>query len=373
MRPRIVTIDALRAVAVAAVVIVNAVGYAHLPDTLYVVPPPVPDDSTAAWLVHVALVALLQGKAYPLLAFLFGLGIALSLRARRGAPAGRESGLGHQRRRLGRLLVLGLVHGAVLYSGDVLTMYALLGFWLLRWSRLPARALVCRLRWTVAAAVLVAVLEAWALAALSQDPAAWGVELRGYAAVAGWGQHVALSTAGYLTALGGLPFVAPQVLALMTAGLLAGRLGILWRARWRPLLRSVARWALPVGLLLNVAIALAIMRPGDLPSGSPGPWAAGLLVAGPLLTAGFVAAWSLHPPRWSQALVGIGRRSLSVYLASSVVFAVVLGGAGLGLAREASSVSLAAIGLGTCAALLVLAFGLSRYRAAGALEAWLSR
>jgi uncharacterized protein len=373
MRPRIVAIDALRALALAAVLIVNGVGYAHLPDTLYVVPPPVPADSTSAWLVQVTLVALLQGKAYPLLAFLFGLGIAMSLRSRRGASAVTESGVAHQRRRLGRLLLLGLLHGALLYSGDVLTMYALLGFWLLRWSRLRARALCHRWRWTLAVAVLLAGIEAWALGALSQDAAAWAVEPRGYATVDGWVQHVALSTAGYLTALGGLPFVAPQVLALMTAGLLAGRLGILWRARWRPLLRALARWALPLGLLLNVAIALSVMRAGDLASGSPGPWAAGLLVAGPLLSAGFVAAWSLRPPGWSRALAGIGRRSLSVYLASSVVFAVVLGGAGLGWARDASSVSIAAASVGTCAALLVLAFGLSRYRATGALEAWLTR
>ena len=372
-RRRVAVVDALRGVALVGVVVINGVGYAHLPDTLWVVPPPVPGESTSAWLTQVLLIGLLQGKAYPMLAFLFGVGIALSMRSRRHAELRGEQAMPHQRRRLWKLLGLGVLHGAVLYSGDVLTIYALLGFWLLRWARLPARAVLRRLLWVMAVALVFAVLEAWALAALAHDPLAWGVVPEGYSSVADWPGHASLSATGYLTALSGLPFVAPQLLALMTAGLLAGRLGVFSRARWQPMLRRLARWALPLGLVANLAIALVLVQPGASPMSSPGPWAAALLVAGPLLSVG-IAAWvATRSPAVLQPWARIGRWSLTVYLASSLVFALQFSGAGLGWGTAASSVSLAALSAGTCGLLMVLALSLSRWRSSGPLERWLSR
>jgi uncharacterized protein len=363
-------IDGLRGLALVGVVVVNGVGYAHLPDTLYVVPPPVPADAPVAFAAQFAIVALLQGKAYPLMAFLFGFGLALAWRSARRSgddPAARG------RRRLRRLGLLGIAHGLLLYSGDILTAYALVGWWLLGWMRLRARALVGRLVVVTLLALALAGVEAWALASMVGDPIAWGAPPQGYAWVDGVATHVGLSAAGYATALVGLPFVVPQILALMTAGVLAARLGLLTRRRWRPVLRRFARWGLPVALALNAVIAWFVMREASSAGGVPHPAAAALLLAGPALTLAVVARLALEPPGWLLGLAGAGRFSLSVYLAASVAFAVLIGGAGLAWGRGAPSLALAGISTGTCLVLLALAGLRARYRRGGPLERWLAR
>jgi len=78
--------------------------------------------------------ALIDGKFYTLFAFLFGLGFALQLQRleARGASATRI-----YLRRTTILLVIGLIHLFLVWVGDILTPYALLGFLLLavrRWS-----------------------------------------------------------------------------------------------------------------------------------------------------------------------------------------------------------------------------------------------
>jgi uncharacterized protein len=369
-RARTPWIDGLRAVALVGVVLINGAGYAHLPDTLYVVPPPVPADSPAAIGLQAALVALLQGKAYPLLAFLFGFGLATAWRDRRRRG---EDPAAPARRRQWRLLALGAAHGALLYSGDVLTAYALVGLWMLRWMRLRGRAVWRRLCMAAAVAVVMAALEAWALASIAGDPLAWGAAPGGYGWAQGVAQHVVLSASGYAVALAGLPLVLPQILALMAAGLLAARLGVLTRARWRPALRRLATWGLPIGLALNLAIAWLVVRAGGTAGGVPPPALAALLLAGPLLTAAFVARLALRPPAWVEALQGVGRMSLSVYLGSSLAFAVLLGGAGLGLGAGATSAAVAGISTGTCLLLMALAHRVARYRRGGPLERWLAR
>lgn len=367
---RVALIDGLRGLALIGVVIVNGVGYAHLPDTLYVVPPPVPADAPWALAVQLAIVALLQGKAYPLMAFLFGMGLALAWRSARRAgvdPATRG------RRRLRRLALIGVAHGLLLYSGDILTAYALVGWWVLWWMRLRARQLVVRLVVVTLVALALAAIEAWALASMSGDPLAWGAPPQGYAWVDSVAAHVGLSASGYAMALGGLPFVVPQILALMTAGLLAARLGMLTRRRWQPLRWLLAHWGLPVGLAMNAAIAWVVMREATSAGGVPHPAAAALLVAGPLLTLSAVARLSLNPPVGLTRLAGIGRFSLSVYLGGSVLCAALIGGAGLGWGQGASSLALAGISTGTCLFLMALAGLGARYRRAGPLERWLAR
>lgn len=78
--------------------------------------------------------AVIDGKFYTLFSFLFGLGFALQLQRlnERGAAATRI-----YLRRTTVLLIIGLVHLFVIWLGDILTPYALLGFVLLairNWS-----------------------------------------------------------------------------------------------------------------------------------------------------------------------------------------------------------------------------------------------
>ncbi len=67
----------------------------------------------------------IQGKFYSLFAFLFGLGFAVQM-LRAEAKGVRFGPL--YRRRLLALLLIGLVHAYLIWMGDILTIYALLGF-----------------------------------------------------------------------------------------------------------------------------------------------------------------------------------------------------------------------------------------------------
>ena len=92
---------------------------------------------------------MLDGKFYTIFSFLFGLGFAFQLeRLEARGAAGRAIFM----RRMAVLLIFGLIHLSFIWSGDILTLYALLGFTLPLFHPLGDRALL-----VVAAALLFAV------------------------------------------------------------------------------------------------------------------------------------------------------------------------------------------------------------------------
>ena len=82
---------------------------------------------------------VLDGKFYTLFSLLFGLGFALQLERleRRGAD-----GLRVFRRRMAALLLIGCVHIFLIWDGDILTLYAALGFVLPLFRKASERALI---------------------------------------------------------------------------------------------------------------------------------------------------------------------------------------------------------------------------------------
>ena len=363
-------VDALRGAAVIGVVLVNAAGYSNFPDTLHVVPPPVPAGSWPAIVAQGLLLTVLQAKAWPLLSFLFGWSFAQSMRARgSGARA-------HRRRWLWRLLLIGLLHGALVYAGDVLTAYALTGFLLLPLARWRLRRL--RRLWFVlfAGAVASAGLQALALheliAVARTDP---GVLASGpgYGSAASLLEHVGLSLPAYLwTQLLLTPFIAFSLLWLMVSGLIVGRLRGLSRPRWQTAWAWHARWALPVGLLLNAAVAVIMLRGGTTVEQPPSLWSAAHGLVGPLLSFGFLAWAASRRPAPLMALAPAGRRSLSVYLGSSLAFLIMLGGAGLGWGPLLGSVSTLVVSMVMAAVLVLGVTWAERMGRRGWLERWMS-
>jgi uncharacterized protein len=86
---------------------------------------------TQAWLIH--------GHFYFLLGFLFGIGFAIQLD--RADSRGEDVRKMFYRRVL-VLLAVGLVNGALIFSGDVLTLYALVALFLPFFARLHGRRLL---------------------------------------------------------------------------------------------------------------------------------------------------------------------------------------------------------------------------------------
>jgi uncharacterized protein len=83
---------------------------------------------------------MIESRFYTLLGFLFGTGFAIQLaRAQQRGADVRAMFC----RRMAVLLAIGMVHGLLIWRGDVLTQYALIGFLLLAYRRLsPLRLLV---------------------------------------------------------------------------------------------------------------------------------------------------------------------------------------------------------------------------------------
>lgn len=82
---------------------------------------------------------LIQGRFHAILAFLFGIGFALQLDR---ADDRNRVAYGAFHRRMLVLLLIGVVHGIFIWHGDVLTQYAVLGFLLIPFHRLPPRRLL---------------------------------------------------------------------------------------------------------------------------------------------------------------------------------------------------------------------------------------
>ena len=124
-------VDAMRALALLGVFLINGLGYAFSPDYPLQVGPPQPIDSFWASAALGLVIALVQGKAWSLLSFLFGYSLcAMSLGNRRH----NVNSLKALHRRYLKLFLIGVFHGVFLYFGDILTTYGLCGLLASKWA-----------------------------------------------------------------------------------------------------------------------------------------------------------------------------------------------------------------------------------------------
>ena len=143
---RIASLDVLRGFALLGIFIMNMPAFSH---SLFA--PPDALLGLGDGLVEVLRGMLFAGKFNLLFGLAFGIGFAIqtarldeveAARARRlGTPARRHRSTQIYARRLAFLFIVGAVHAMLLWSGDVLLIYALAGFALLGVRRLGDRAL----------------------------------------------------------------------------------------------------------------------------------------------------------------------------------------------------------------------------------------
>jgi uncharacterized protein len=303
--------------------------------------PPTPD-----WLAFHAVAVLVSGKAISTFSFLFGVGFAVqALRAReRGA---RVEPL--YRRRLAVLFCIGALHGVLLWYGDVLMAYAVLGFALLPFRDQPdgtlfAWAGVLLLAFPLATGAVPLVLVALGAPPPSSEVAPDPGFGRNVLAVFAGGDPARVVTAN-LRMLAGA-YLTPRAtwmlgsFGLFLLGLWAGRARVFERvAEHRAAFRRVAAWGLGVGLAGScLADALGTRFPLESPAAPPWlPLAlAGAELAGTVpLAAGYTASVALlmERPRWARRLevfAPAGRMALTHYLSQTVVCLLVFYGYGLG-------------------------------------------
>ncbi|WP_433599182.1 DUF418 domain-containing protein [Nocardia sp. CA-135953] len=321
---RIAEIDALRGFALFGILLANIVffasGYpAHLAaDPAYASRL----DSAATWLIAF----LIDTKFYLLFSFLFGYSFTLQIDSAARADARFTPRF---LRRLGGLFVLGILHAVLLFHGDILTTYALLGLILLTFRKVSTTvALASALMLTVAVAVTVLLagnpVAVDSTAALIEGARTTDAFRGGPGSVIA--EHLRLVPAQLASNAG----QAPLALSAFLVGLAAGRGRVLSDLdRYAHLLRRIQWIGYPVGL----AGALVFASGGG--TRNTGTLAVGLLTA-PLLAAAYGASALLllrsrMGSRPVRGLAAAGRMALSNYVGQSVICVLVFTGCGFGL------------------------------------------
>src|SRR5438034_3084814 len=270
VRKRIQALDVLRGVAVGGILFANVLVFFGL----IFLPPDRAAALSSRTADHVALFlerVLVDGKFYSTFSLLFGIGFGVQL------SRGGDAALPRFKRRLRILLGIGAIHAFLIWAGDILMLYALLGFTMPWFARKPNRTL---LRWVV---ILLAVPTALYLVALAvsmlagsgsaQAAPGGGVPAR----ILGYFERI--GSGGIKDAfIGNLVFLAgrwadlfftvrfPKVLGMFVLGLWTVRTGIaLSPADHRP---TLVRWSLigwSVGLPANLIAAWAFDTWPSLP------------------------------------------------------------------------------------------------------------
>jgi uncharacterized protein len=320
---------------------------------------------------------LIQGKFYPMFAFLFGWGAFVM-----ASRAGDFSRL--YRRRLLALLLVGLVHALLLFEGDILVTYALLGFFVRRainraW---PVEKLVRRARLLIliGALLLVAITgTATYLAGADAYPPDKLAELARQVREGGFLELLKYRVLFLGAVILLLVVQAPHILGMFYLGLAAARafaVGGLEGAR--PLARRLLPWTLWPGLIGGGAASALSSFPLSLPGWVPLiADAVGMGVFGPLLAIGWLSLATLWlaggaPQALARTVGAAGRMSLSGYVGQSLVMGFIYQGYGLGLFGTVGPARAALIAVATWAGLVAFSMAwLGTFRV-GPLE-WLIR
>lgn len=335
---RIRDVDALRGFALLGILLVNVEVMAG-PYSAGEGPSASAADQVAAWLVT----ALVSGKFYLLFSFLFGYSFTLQARAAERDGAGFAS---RHLRRLLCLFLLGIAHAVVLFPGDILMTYAVLGLVLFAARNAAPRTVVRAAIWLVVA-LSVLLLGQGLLALAASGPA--GVAGPEESVAAYRGDPVSVLHANlrqWRELLGGDLLYAPHLLAAFLVGLAAGRRGVLAEShRYRPQLLRLIGYGLPVGLAGSVFSAMCGKGPLE-PRWSDVGMAVEVLTA-PALTVAYACGLLLllstrHGRGIGNLLAPAGRMALTNYLTQSLVMALVFTGYGLALYGRAGTATVLA-------------------------------
>ncbi|MCP3168489.1 DUF418 domain-containing protein [Myxococcus qinghaiensis] len=354
---RLALLDTLRGFALCGVFISNVVvwfsGWAFLPrEQVLATLNNAPLVDRVTWQAFSLLVA---GKFITLFSFLFGLGFAVQM----GRAEARGTSITPLYvRRLGVMLVMGLAHLFLIWYGDILSTYAVLGFGLFLFRGRSDRtllisALVLALGWSIVGVVILRfpqlmadTPEAGAAIAKAATEKSAAIKAQTLAAfMSGSWLDVTKATSHFF-----FRDYLPLLLAITLStfgrfllGLLAGRRRIFHDVpQHLRLFRRLLRWGFVAGvigsgsgLVLQQLLVKKVFTPETLPTWVP-------FVTAPLRNLGelgfaavYICAITLLFQRatWQRflgLLAPVGRMALTNYLSQSVISALFFYGYGLG-------------------------------------------
>ena len=338
---RVVAIDVIRGFALLGVLLMNIQYWFRCPMEAYALAPhPWPGAANAA--TDTFLSIFMEGKSVSLFSFLFGVGLIIQLeRAReRGAAFGPYAA-----RRLTALLAFGLLHITLLWVGDILLFYAVVGALLLLFlKRSPRTTFIWSL--VLLGLPFLAMTAAVVVRAALHAPIHPRDDTRALAFVeacvrvyghGSWMEALRFRWHHYTRDLGMLAQFSIYALGLFLLGHSAWRRGV-FRDPESHL--GLIRKTFICGLAgLALACFAAFWGVGHaIPRDAFSIWIrnAEFIIATPLIALGYAAALLLAlrqngPRRALGILAPLGRMALTNYLAQSVVMTLIYNGYGLGL------------------------------------------
>ncbi len=252
---RIVSLDILRGVAVLGILIMNIQSFS-MPQAAYINPTAFGDLSGLNKWIWILSHILASQKFMSIFSMLFGAGVLIF--TENAMAKGKNSALLHYRR-MAWLMVFGLLHGYLLWYGDILFTYSLCGMLLFVFRRLPPRKLI----WIGFGFFLVPMvldtlfafsMSYWPEESLKSTMQTWSPDtatLQHYLTVYGgsWMEQMELRVPGYLFLQTGLFFMQTfwRVMAMMLLGMALFK----WKVLSAGLSRLIFLRLTLVGLLLG--------------------------------------------------------------------------------------------------------------------------
>ena len=426
--------DVARGLMLALIAVANVSWYLWATTDSVGMTPHVPPRSGLDTAVQVVMTIAVDHRAMPLFALLFGYGMVQFSRSR--ADRGLEPVTVRRslRRRHWALLLLGFLHAALLFYGDILGTYAIAGL-VMVWLFFGRTSRTLRIWAGVIAGLMVAgalfsLLSGLAIALFVPPEALAEIEAGMAQAGTGDARPLAYDTPYLVSVLYRVslwvavtPFAALTMAPLpILLGWLAARRRILdepWRHR--TLLRRVAVGGVAIGWLGGLPEALAVAGVLPLPAAAPWMLTALTSLTGVACGAGYAAAFGLLalrlegrraepdaagspapsreaeraftpaqrsigvaptaevPPRRTEPgtvermLAAVGRRSLTFYLFQSVLLAPLMAAWGLGQGGTLSTAPAVAVAFAVWLVSLPIALVMERRGWRGPAEPLLRR
>ncbi|MEL6675558.1 MAG: DUF418 domain-containing protein [Bacteroidota bacterium] len=346
---RLEVLDALRGFALFGILVANLysfIGYnTYAPAEIVALP-------TLDRAVLFCIDWFVEGKFYGIFSILFGVGFALQAERFRSAQVNFAA---FWFRRMSILLIIGLLHMYLVWNGDILTLYSLLGMLLPLFMNLSDRTL---LRWI--GALLIIPLFIHLLMYMTPEASFWG-SLRAFSLdlKAQWGfadlslLEMRTSEIPSEVAAVNILYAIPRPMSYLISGryfqvLGLFLIGLLLARRWLPKLRArqveVPKLAVWIGVLgLGMSLAYAVIK-GLI--GTPFALTEIGLLQGLVYHVGstslalgiamlFVYLWARGRARkWFQNLALLGRMALTNYIFQNVMAVLLFFGYGFALMRE---------------------------------------
>jgi len=286
--------------------------------------------SRADILAQAFIDGFIQGKFITIFSFLFGMGFAIQMSR---ADARGVRFVSFYPRRLLALALFGLIHGILIWGGDILLTYAFSGAILLLFRNRQQKTLLWWAGSLIALPIVVSSVfftiyfTRWRRPWMVPKPTDMA-KVHGIINIYAHGTVRQILAQNWVEWKQELPLTlfAIYATALFLLGMWVWRAGIVQRlGEYKPVLKRVCAWCLPLGAAINIygAVVRAVVPPTVV---SGWAWSAGVLwlPGSHILSAGYASGLALlflHEDwrKWLMPFAAVGRMALTDYLMQSVV------------------------------------------------------